>query len=1040
MNKSIFEQLFFKDRYAVGFFKPGIDKYQDWKLHFGREIGDYSVYKFSRQLRTCNFDEDRTINVGTTILIWAYSPRKPKSVEDDIFYHGRSNRGYRTVVLWEKNLPEPGDELLNNTLPLNFIVENFLVSRNIQKNYLCNFFDLPDFGEKYHIIAAETVLNTTSSIQSTMQRMQVYLCQPEPEIVGLLFGNKNYICHNPNVLRAKDHCKIIVYAWSIGGERVYLPRKGGIPIGNKRLVVLTEILFKKDEFERDVIENSGVRLFITKDLRPYDYTILRLGVEVSPLMIIPPGERDFKTIGHCSKMCLTETFDLANVTEITLTSYFAQLNSKGIDMKARIFRGNEELEPIIIENSYDFKYRTFVRLPKERKLRRGDRLAIECRYKTIGEKKETIGGRLIENEMCLAFFTVYPAIPLTNCKSSPRSVEIIQLYDNKTTTSVDWSKPAKRKMAQEIALSDHVVNFCSGPKKSKFKSNGQSYFVPTPKSVYSQTDKCDSFPIPTENYPNSMILKYPNFYKFYWKIKQNEIVFEIQVRTKSWAGFGISINGNMIGSDVIMAWEDNNGIFHFDDRHIVDYNVPLIDDKQDWMLISGKRYGEYIIAKFYRKLDTCDKDDIVISEGTNRIIWSFMDGAIVDDGIIRYHGSDRGTASVQLLQRHISDKQYDDSNNINGAFLTDYRMSNFTVPPDSRTHYQCQLYKVPKLGKKHHVVGLDALLNNIDSSVIHHMILRACSNDIEVEDQDIGVNFECFGPLNEKYPNCNPIIFVWNVGGERQYFTQDAAYPFGRDTDAKYVKLEVHYNNLGFKKNIVDNSGLRLWMTDKLLREDIQILEIGHVFSTEHIIPPKQPSFKTVSHCPSQCLLEAMDSINIEKIKVISVLVHGHFLVRAIKVRHFRDGIELEPILIEKHYDFNFQNFVLLKKPREILRGDRVTVECSYDSTKRNKVTLGGIESIDEMCLAYLTSYPSIPLSNCKTKPQNQKIKALYGNDIDSVIWTVDMVKAQENLAKDLDVEISCSFGTLEYSSDKTETTLFPILQEYEPKNRLCPK
>ena len=50
-------------------------------------------------------------------------------------------------------------------------------------------------------------------------------------------------------------------------------------------------------------------------------------------------------------------------------------------------------------------------------------------------------------------------------------------------------------------------------------------------------------------------------YLLYWSVDlQSKVInFAVDVATTGWVGFGVSPNGQMPGSDVIMAWVDSNG-------------------------------------------------------------------------------------------------------------------------------------------------------------------------------------------------------------------------------------------------------------------------------------------------------------------------------------------------------------------------------------------------------------------------------------------------------------------------------------------------
>jgi hypothetical protein len=59
-----------------------------------------------------------------------------------------------------------------------------------------------------------------------------------------------------------------------------------------------------------------------------------------------------------------------------------------------------------------------------------------------------------------------------------------------------------------------------------------------------------------------------------------------------------------------------------------------------------------------------------------------------------------------------------------------------------------------------------------------------------------------------------------------------------------------------------------------------------------------------------------------------------------VKTRHFRGNEELPWILNDKNYDFNFQQFRVLKNIVTVMPGDVITTECTYNSSLRSQATL----------------------------------------------------------------------------------------------------
>ena len=62
-----------------------------------------------------------------------------------------------------------------------------------------------------------------------------------------------------------------------------------------------------------------------------------------------------------------------------------------------------------------------------------------------------------------------------------------------------------------------------------------------------------------------------------------------------------------------------------------------------------------------------------------------------------------------------------------------------------------------------------------------------------------------------------------------------------------------------------------------------------------------------------------MNDAGVSEIWVYAVSQHSHLAGRSIRTRHFRNGVELQEIISEKSYDFNFQQTRLLPKPVRIL-------------------------------------------------------------------------------------------------------------------------
>lgn len=50
-------------------------------------------------------------------------------------------------------------------------------------------------------------------------------------------------------------------------------------------------------------------------------------------------------------------------------------------------------------------------------------------------------------------------------------------------------------------------------------------------------------------------------YQLLWKVREPDIVFEVQVKTRGYVGFGFSRDGTIYGADIFIGWIDNGHTF-----------------------------------------------------------------------------------------------------------------------------------------------------------------------------------------------------------------------------------------------------------------------------------------------------------------------------------------------------------------------------------------------------------------------------------------------------------------------------------------------
>ncbi|XP_045193607.2 DBH-like monooxygenase protein 1 homolog [Mercenaria mercenaria] len=484
----------------------------------------------------------------------------------------------------------------------------------------------------------------------------------------------------------------------------------------------------------------------------------------------------------------------------------------------------------------------------------------------------------------------------------------------------------------------------------------------------------------SEKFDHSVLLDTDRNYILFWNFNDTHVTFEVHVRTKGWVGFGFSGNGNMYPGDVVVGWVKDDGSVHFADRHTVGHRMPVIDKSQDWKLLFGEENEFGTVLKFIRKINTCDDaEDEVIQEGTNRIIFAYGEHDPADDNSINYHGTTRGTKSVALLSPNpVNDNLPADSRHF------DFLNANYLVPSDTTT-YWCRGFKMPPIGK-HHMIKYEAVVTEGNELNVHHILLYRCN--VDNPDHWDGKEGICYHQ-HRTLPQCSNIIIAWAIGGEPFYFPDHVGFSIGGPEDEAFYIMETHYDNPTRKSDMIDDSGIRITITPTLRPQEAGMLELGHVVSYFQVVPPGINNFVTKSYCSSQCLSQGFTQSNLTEVKIIGALQHSHLLGVAMKTRHYRNGVELKPLMTDPHYDFDFQEVRMLPKEVPVYPGDSFQVDCTYDSTSRSTVTEGGLSTREEMCLTFAYYYPKMKVANCLSQPTYDNFPFDY-HQLNHIIHTVD--------------------------------------------------
>lgn len=392
--------------------------------------------------------------------------------------------------------------------------------------------------------------------------------------------------------------------------------------------------------------------------------------------------------------------------------------------------------------------------------------------------------------------------------------------------------------------------------------------------------------------------------------------------------------------------------------------------------MSGMQNDTHTVLEFRRSLDTCDPNDFVLSSDTVRVIWAMhkSDPQNTLRGLL-YHEARRGEQSLYLLTPPIAPP-------VEHIRQWEIQLKNFQVPDDMDTIYWCKIFKAPTLNSKHHIVGSEPIIGANHRPHLHHMLLHECdisatvNNYLQWEKFVNGNGAPCYSnEMPELWEACLTPMLVWAAGSKGETLPPHVGLPLGDKTTSPYYMLEIHFDNPSLK-SATDSSGMRIHYTHQLRKQEAGMMVTGVTISPLHVIPPRQPEYKTAGYCSMDCTREMFPK---DGINVVSVLLHSHLAGRKLSLKHLRGGRELAPIAQDNHYDFNYQQSRVLGQEVTVLPGDVLVTECTYSTAKRNKLTVGGYSTSQEMCLAFVLHYPRTELTGCYSMPPVKHFFETFG-------------------------------------------------------------
>lgn len=360
--------------------------------------------------------------------------------------------------------------------------------------YICTMFDLNQVAsagvsleQGVHITQLEPLLDGPG--KDYVHHMILYACDDD--------NGDNEFEHLqviPDCQNMPRGCSEMKWPWAVGGQGQLLPPHVGLPLGgasaqNQNPFVVLQVHYYNPQLHTDVVDNSGVRVHFTTQLRPQEagYLVLNGGAAALQRPPLPPGQADYALSPFVvPSSCTTASW----ASPLHLLGVAHHMHFAGLSMNIIVhdtsgaWRGSLRHEKL-----YDFNHQSMEQSLIET-LQPGDEITVHCHYDTTSSTKNVAFGEATTDEMCYSAILYYPL----QRRSTYHYVPVL----------FDHSLCSKQATGEEFVGSDNEdpVSACAQTYVENFpRFLGLEHVVPVP---FGALQMCNS-----DLFPNSIQSFYP---------------------------------------------------------------------------------------------------------------------------------------------------------------------------------------------------------------------------------------------------------------------------------------------------------------------------------------------------------------------------------------------------------------------------------------------------------------------------------------------------------------------------------------------------
>ena len=154
---------------------------------------------------------------------------------------------------------------------------------------------------------------------------------------------------------ALDNCRSsILSGWAVGTSDFDFPLDVGIPLGPDETfdTVLIEVHYNNPNLDSGIIDDSGLHLYITDNVRMHDAGVFTLGHKVGDSIMVPPQTESYLVSGLCPGECTELLFK----EPINVIATFPHSHTAGASIWTQIIRNKKEIGYLDKNLNYDFNF------------------------------------------------------------------------------------------------------------------------------------------------------------------------------------------------------------------------------------------------------------------------------------------------------------------------------------------------------------------------------------------------------------------------------------------------------------------------------------------------------------------------------------------------------------------------------------------------------------------------------------------------------------------------------------------------------------